>query len=387
MSIAVPLYGFGTGGGNSLYYSVVCQTAEPAKKEGRIWVKSAVEMTQFEVGNTWTTAKVGVVVVGGTPGGANPTSANKILDLINTKVAGIQNRLKLTPVSCNQVQGSVGNWVSVDAYVCHSNTWIQFSAARNTPEFTYTGDYEIVDDSDNPISDFPSWRDYWKIRFLTSGTLRFTSISGAIDVFLVGGGGGSSSTSANVSGSGGGGGGYTVTAAGIAVNVGTSYSIDIGSGGSSGIAGGASSAFGKTALGGNPGKATKNSAKGGDGGSGGGGGGEWQTTGGNGGSDGGDGISTAVGNAGAGQGTTTREFGEPSGKLYSGGGGGGSFEASGGTGGAGGGANGADRANGISAAANTGGGAGGTGVSNPHGYTGAKGGSGIVIIRNARGAA
>lgn len=130
MSIAVPLHGFGTGG-SSLYYSVVCSTTEPAKKEGRIWVKSGVPMTQFEVGNTWTTAKVGVVVVGGTPGGANPTSANKILDLINTKVAGIQNRLKLTPASCKQVQGSVGNWVSVDAYVCHSDTWIQFSSAWN----------------------------------------------------------------------------------------------------------------------------------------------------------------------------------------------------------------------------------------------------------------
>lgn len=137
MSVAVPLYGFGIGG-SSLYYSVVCSTTEPAKKEGRIWVKSSVPMTQFEVGNNWSTAKVGVVVVGGTPGGANPTSANKTLDLINTKVAGIQNRLKLTPGSCLQVQGSVGNWVSVDAYVCHSDTWIQFSSVFSaTINITY----------------------------------------------------------------------------------------------------------------------------------------------------------------------------------------------------------------------------------------------------------
>lgn len=137
MSIAVPLYGFGIGGSN-LYYSVVCSTTEPAKKEGRIWVKSSVSMTQFEVGNNWSTAKVGAVVVGGTPGGANPTSANKTLDLINTKVAGIQNRLKLTPGACLQVQGSVGNWVSVDAYVCHSDTWIQFSSVFSaTINITY----------------------------------------------------------------------------------------------------------------------------------------------------------------------------------------------------------------------------------------------------------
>ena len=138
MSIAVPLYGFGTGGGSSLYYSVVCSTTEPAKKEGRIWVKSSVEMTQFEVGNVWSTAQVGTVVVGGVPGGANPTSTNKILDLINTKVAGIPNRLKITPASCKQVQGSAGNGVSVDAYVCHSNTWIQFSSVFSaTINITY----------------------------------------------------------------------------------------------------------------------------------------------------------------------------------------------------------------------------------------------------------
>ena len=131
MSIAVPLNGFGTGG-NSLYYSVVCSTTEPAKKEGRIWVKSAVEMTQFEVGRTWATAKVGVVLIEGTPGGSNPESTNKTLDLINTKVAGVFNRLKLTPTSCKQTQGSARNWVSVDAYVCHSNTWIQFSATSIT---------------------------------------------------------------------------------------------------------------------------------------------------------------------------------------------------------------------------------------------------------------
>ena len=132
------LDGFSTGGGSSLYYSVVCSTTEPAKKEGRIWVKSSVPMTQFEVGNNWSTAKVGAIVVGGTPGGANPTSANKTLDLINTKAAGIQNRLKLTPKSCQQVQGSAGNWVSVDAYVCHSDTWIQFSSVFSaTINITY----------------------------------------------------------------------------------------------------------------------------------------------------------------------------------------------------------------------------------------------------------
>lgn len=149
MSIAVPLYGFGAGG-SSLYYSVVCSTTEPAKKEGRIWVKSAVPMTRFEVGNNLASAEVGAVVIGGVPGGDNPTSTNKTLDIINAKVAGIQNRLKLTPVSCKQVQGSDGNWVSVDAYVCHSNTWIQFFSAGPTELVLYSADttpaqYTVLD--------------------------------------------------------------------------------------------------------------------------------------------------------------------------------------------------------------------------------------------------
>lgn len=178
MSIAVPLYGFGIGGSN-LYYSVVCSTTEPAKKEGRIWVKSSVPMTQFEVGNNWSTAKVGVVVVGGTPGGANPTSANKTLDLINTKVAGIQNRLKLTPGSCLQVQGSVGNWVSVDAYVCHSNTWIQFSSVFSaTINITYpTGSTCACSDGTTTLS-APDTSGTWTCTVPNAGKWTVSSTDG-----------------------------------------------------------------------------------------------------------------------------------------------------------------------------------------------------------------
>lgn len=137
MSIAVPLYGFGIGG-SSLYYSVVCSTTEPAKKEGRIWVKSGVPMTELEFGKTWTSAAVGTTVIGGALGGANPTSANKMLEIFYTKLAGIYNRMKVNPESCKQVQGSAGNWVSVDAYVCHSDTWIQFSSVFSaTINITY----------------------------------------------------------------------------------------------------------------------------------------------------------------------------------------------------------------------------------------------------------
>ena len=248
-------------------------------------------------------------------------------------------------------------------------TYISFSTI---PDFTYTGDFEVVNDSDEPISVSP---DNWKIRFLTSGTLKFTNLNGAengIDVFLVGGGGGNM-YHADANAFGGAGGGYTKTEKGVSVDKDITYDITIGAGGD-GTSGGTSSAFGYSASGGETGgTGTHNigTYKGGDGGSGGGGS---STTGtpAAGGSDGGNG-GDSLSSGGAGQGTTTREFGDPSGKLYAGGGGGYNEKGNSAAGGDGGGA-----AGGSSASANTGGGAGGNYRSQ------LSGGSGIVIIRNAR---
>ena len=127
---------------------------------------------------------------------------------------------------------------------------------RVTPEFTYTGDYAIVDDSDNPISDFANWKNNWKIRFLTSGTFTVTKLNGwngQLDVFLVGGGG----NGETFRGARGGGGGYTKTVKGVSIAIATPYTVTIGA------SSGTSSAFGVSA----------NGASGADGGSGGGGGG------------------------------------------------------------------------------------------------------------------
>lgn len=226
------------------------------------------------------------------------------------------------------------------------------------PEFTYTGDYEIVNDSDEPIT---VSQGNWKIRFLTSGTLTFTNLNGAeggIDVFLVGGGGNggggqdNSDTGGYWSGAGGGS-GFTTTES-ITIKAGVDYSISIPS------AGGNAQAFGKTALHGNNGT----SEQGGRGGSGGGQAGFGGSgKGGKGGVDG----SNGGGPGGAGQGTTTREFGESAGKLY---------------------ATGGDGASGYTKAptnqvSNSGNGGGGGGFRG----NGSAGSSGIVIIRNARRAA
>ena len=224
------------------------------------------------------------------------------------------------------------------------------------PIFTYTGNYEILDD-DNNIVDSSFGKKDWKIRFLTSGTLNVSNLNGAedgIDVFLVGGGGGSESY-------GGGGGGYTKTFSTTLTNS-ISYNIIVGSGGRGSKVGGVSSAFDISVSGGSY-------SIGDNGGNGGSGGGASESI--KGGSNGSNGDSNEkykyIG--GQGQGTTTREFGESTGRLYAGGGGGNM----GGLGGAGGGGN--DSQNGI---ANSGGGAGaGSGRT-------FSGGSGIVVIRNKR---
>ena len=259
------------------------------------------------------------------------------------------------------------------------------------PKFTYTGDYEIVND-DNEAIETSSGN--WKIRFLTSGTLVFSVLNGAengIDVFLVGGGGGGGKSQKQSVGSGGGGGGYTNTQKNTAITAGTSYGIVIGAGGASAVAGGNTSAFGAAANGG----AAGNGANGGAGGSGGGGGGYSKDyAGANGGSDGStpDKV-TSGGTGGAGQSATTREFGDTNGKLYAGGGGGGSGISGGGTaseagaGGANGGGAGGVKDVGADGEANTGGGGGGGGQKTASGKTaenGGSGGSGIVVIRNAR---
>ena len=256
---------------------------------------------------------------------------------------------------------------------------------NSIPEFTYTGDFEIVNDSDVPITES---QDNWKIRFLTSGTLTFTNLNGAengIDVFLVGGGGGGSRAA--------GGGGYTTTQNAVMVTAGTAYTIEVGAGGIAGVgnskaggSGGTSNAFGASANGGEAKTNGASSYVGSAGGSGG-GAGSGNGAGGQGGSDGSDGFHRDGTNrdSGKGQGTTTREFGESGGKLYAGGGGGCTLASShGGDGGDGGGGAGGNTSGGAtSGATNTGGGGGGAANSK----AGGAGGSGIIIIRNTRGAA
>lgn len=118
-----------------LAYDVVCQTAEPTKKEGRIWIKSSVPIVGFNTGNKWSNAPIGRVVIPGDLGGSNPTASNATLEFVSKTMGGVFHHLVGTPDGCQQVQGSAGSWKFVDAYVCHSNTWVQFSYSWGVPLF------------------------------------------------------------------------------------------------------------------------------------------------------------------------------------------------------------------------------------------------------------
>lgn len=252
-------------------------------------------------------------------------------------------------------------------------------------EFSYTGDYTERDDG--------------VVELRSTGTLVFLEPA-VIDIFCVGGGGmGGIMLNPNISsGAGGGGGGYTATARKQPVSGSINVIIGQGATSQSQLSGkqyGGQTTFGSilSANGGESAYVTPTSAgtyalNGGAGGSGGG------SQAGTGGENGGDGQTVGFAGynpkGGAGQGATTREFGEENGKLYAGGGGGGVVDSTvvtpGGNGG--GGSGGYKLTIGTSQKStagedNTGGGGGGGATVNGSGPNGAYGGSGIVCFRKA----
>lgn len=247
--------------------------------------------------------------------------------------------------------------------------------------YTYSGEHEYIVDEDSDAA-------YnWRLKLKSSGVLNITDFGKAgqnIDVFCVGGGGSAGVGWYNGYYGKGASGGFTATEKNVAVKTGVNYTCSIGSGGQANWStGGVTDAFSVLSVEG--GERTK-------GGSGGGAYGNYIHR--NGGSDGSDGEqadnATAgqdnADSAGLGQHTTTREFGEITGDLYAGGGGNGTSDTTRGMGGAGGGGNGAMSLNSVPAedgSPNTGGGGGGCWL-NVNGAYGGKGGSGIIIIRNAR---
>ena len=306
----------------------------------------------------------------------NGTTNNSTYNITYGSTETILNPTRTGYVFAGWTLSGAGSSMSGTTFTMgYENATLTANWTSSKPTYTYTGSSQLIDDGNGN----------WRIKFLTSGTLTFTNLgtaSSGIDVFLVGGGGGAGPHG------GGGGGGYTATYKSITVATSQSYAIVVGAGGA-GVKGdnvpgdgGTSSAFSKSAAGGRAGGRLVSSAYGGAGGSGGGAScaklGLADTSGVVGGSNGSDGGSTSHWSGGKGQRTTTREFGESSGTLYSGGGGGYC-----GTGGSGGGGSAATvmNTNGVSGTTNTGGGGGAGKGSN---ISGGSGGSGIVVIRNHR---
>ena len=275
------------------------------------------------------------------------------------------------------------------------------SGSFNSSSYSFTGTDTYTDEGNGA----------WNIQFKTSGTLTVYTTA-IIDVHCVGGGGGGAVEGWGAyAGGGGGGGGFTNTSMNKTLSPGT-YTITIGGGGSAGYwddtnyqdnerlrpagKGGTSSAFSVSALGGNGGTRPAYNTygqSGGNGGSGGGAGsvhpGDKQTDGASNGGTAADSVydQGAKFLGGTGQGTTTRDFGDPDGTLRCGGGGGGGYNnnstkrAAGGAGGGGTGGNGWDRDRGTAGTANYGGGGGGEGTGH---LTANTGGAGIIIIRSHR---
>lgn len=248
-------------------------------------------------------------------------------------------------------------------------------------KFTYTGDYVVRKDG--------------VVELLTSGTIVFLEPR-VIDVFMVGGGGsGWTQQTTERSGFGGGGGGYTRTVRKVSIVPNTPIEVAIGAGGEAPNRSGGSSGFNALTVNGG---SYNGAFRGSNGGSGGGGGVASNSDYGAGGSDGNngeDGYPSYSNLGGYGQGFTTREFGEATGKLYAGGGGGGRYMSSqtpiismGGAGGGGSGcwigASSDLRQAAAAGVANTGGGGGGGAAVTSSNYEiGGSGGSGIVCFRDA----
>ena len=322
----------------------------------------------------------------------NGTTNNSTYNLASGSTENILNPTRTGYVFAGWTLSGQGSSMSGTTFTMgYENATLTAKWTSSKPTYTYTGNSQLIDDGNGN----------WRIKFLTSGTLTFTNVGNGIngiDVFCVGGGGGGGGGyGPSYTGGGGGGGGYTKTSKGVTVNAGTAYSVTIGSGGTPSYAqqtaagsGGTTSAFGVSAAGGAGGYGGYyGGGVGGKGGSGGGSGGQMYNgiDAGVGGENGGNGTNASNGTSegGKGQGSTTREFGENSGTLYSGGGGGAGATKNA-AGGAGGGGNGAKEqtgsVNSTNGAANTGGGGGGNFYWNSGtGY----GGSGIVVIRNHRG--
>lgn len=368
---------------NAGSYSIYCTvtndagtaTSRVATLTAKIWKPTLNASLPANVSVTAGTGATATFSVGITTAG-NPANYTYQWYLNGSTWSGQTN--STVSLAADWINSAVGSH-SIYCVVTNAAGSVQSRTATLTianwkPVYSYTGNSTFIDDGNYN----------WRIKFLTTGNVNFSSLGNAatLDVFCVGGGGAGTCQMAD-HGGGGGAGGYTKTSTGFPVSLNVAIPVVIGAGGinpsnNSGATGGTTSFANITAAGGQSRKV--NTTNCGNGGSGGGQLGYYDVSGNSckGGSNGGN-AAVVASDSGYGQGSTTREFGEPSGTLYAGGGSGSNrggnttaiagADGGGGTGGTG-----------TAGGTNTGGGGGGYGGE----YGGGSGGSGIVVIRNHR---
>ena len=114
MSIAVPLVGFGSGGGTALNFRVVGGTSEPSNPaENCIWINTEVEITSWIFSaEEPSPAEVGMVWI--SVGTSSPVAFNALK----------KNSVQIYPLSAKQYVD--GAWVDKDAKTYQAGAWVEW---------------------------------------------------------------------------------------------------------------------------------------------------------------------------------------------------------------------------------------------------------------------
>jgi hypothetical protein len=117
MSITVPLYGFGGGGGEALNFKILGGLKQPANpKENTIWVETSTAITSYAFSATQPTGSTGMVWI---EIGTSSTASFNVLK---------KNTITVYIISARQYVN--GKWGAVNAYIYQGGVWSQFAYMR-----------------------------------------------------------------------------------------------------------------------------------------------------------------------------------------------------------------------------------------------------------------
>lgn len=173
---------YGNGGGTKLPFRIFYGTTQPGNpKNYDIWIKTSVTVTNVDFHNgTWSSAAVGRTLIVGVSTVLNPSESNTINFVVSGKTNGIPTYGKLKLTGCLQVQGSAGNWVSLDAYRYYGGTWVQFSSAFSaTINVTYPAGSTCTAKCGSYNNTAPNTTGKWACVVPVSGTWTISCTNGS----------------------------------------------------------------------------------------------------------------------------------------------------------------------------------------------------------------